>query len=392
MKIMSRAEDHRINSTNLYVETTFGNYLSFAKDIIANNSLQRKRVRSSKTVYSLLKNDLKFGCIMPPIVLAVVKRGVIDPQRITDSELLVYIKEHTNEVLILDGMQRTYTLFDAAEEMKVTSPEEYNAFLNYTLRLEVYLEINRFGVLYRMLTLNTGQTPMTLRHQLEMLYRDMLDVDTHGLRLIPDTEASPNTSDNEIPFKNAIEGFNAFLSRNELPIDREELLENIKVLENMTEESIDRDLFEDFLSCYFQIFSALRNATSDCTISTADLSDLGIRNTPFGTTAHKVFSTSQALTGFGAAIGRMKDRDIIQSFDDVTSQIENMDNGDNAEWFFNLILKLDDIKNSAKKIGSAQRMYFQYFFRELLNPDSDSFMNLQSAVDNGYQKYCSQVY
>lgn len=389
---MSRAADHRINSTNLYVETTFGNYLSFAKDIIANNSFQRKRVRSSKTVYSLLKTDLKAGCIMPPIVLAVIKRGVIDPHLIQDSELLEYIRAHTDEVLILDGMQRTYTLFDAAEEMKATSPEEYHAFLKYTLRLEVYLEINKFGVLYRMLTLNTGQTPMTLRHQLEMLYRDMLNVENHGLRLIPDTEDSPNTSNNEIPFKNAIEGFNSFLSRNELPIDREDLLENIKVLENMTEENIDHDLFEDFLRCYFQIFTALRNATNNCTISATDLSDLGIRNTPFGTTAHKVFSTSQALTGFGAAIGRMKDRHVIQAFDDVTSHLTELNNSESPEWFFDLVLKLDEIKNSAKKIGSAQRMYFQYFFRELLNPDSDSFMDLQCAVDNGYQKYCSQVY
>ena len=45
MEIMSRIYDHRINSMNLYVETTFGEYLSFADKIIKNNELQRKRVR-----------------------------------------------------------------------------------------------------------------------------------------------------------------------------------------------------------------------------------------------------------------------------------------------------------------------------------------------------------
>ena len=71
MIVMSKIFDNRINSCNLYVETTFGEYLSFAKDIIKNNELQRKRVRASKSVYSLLKNDLKRGCVMPPLVLAI---------------------------------------------------------------------------------------------------------------------------------------------------------------------------------------------------------------------------------------------------------------------------------------------------------------------------------
>ena len=63
MVVMSKIYDNRINSCNLYVETTFGEYLSFARDIIKNNELQRKRVRASKSVCSLLKNDLKRGCL-----------------------------------------------------------------------------------------------------------------------------------------------------------------------------------------------------------------------------------------------------------------------------------------------------------------------------------------
>ena len=59
MLIMSKIFDQRINSWNLYVESTFGEYLKFAKKIINNNELQRKRVKTSKTIYSLLKNDLQ---------------------------------------------------------------------------------------------------------------------------------------------------------------------------------------------------------------------------------------------------------------------------------------------------------------------------------------------
>lgn len=118
MEIMSRIKDYRINSINLYVETTFGEYLSFADQIIKNNELQRKRVKTSKSVYSLLKDDLKKGCVMPPLVLAVTKTDVIDADEIDEEELLEYIKENTDDVLILDGLQRTYTLLDARSEME----------------------------------------------------------------------------------------------------------------------------------------------------------------------------------------------------------------------------------------------------------------------------------
>ena len=51
MEIMSNINDYRINSLNLYVETTFGEYLQYARDLVKNNDLQRKRVKTSKTVY-----------------------------------------------------------------------------------------------------------------------------------------------------------------------------------------------------------------------------------------------------------------------------------------------------------------------------------------------------
>lgn len=158
---MSKIFDQRINSWNLYVESTFGEYLKFAKKIINNNELQRKRVKTSKTIYSLLKNDLQKGCIMPPLVLALVKTDIIDVENPDQEKLLQYINENSKNVLLLDGLQRTYTLIDADTEMGKKSEEEYQKFLKNKLRLEIYVEINKFGILYRMLTLNTGQTPIT---------------------------------------------------------------------------------------------------------------------------------------------------------------------------------------------------------------------------------------
>ncbi len=392
MKIMSKIIDHRINSINLYVETTFGEYLSFADQIIKNNELQRKRVKTSKSVYSLLKDDLKKGCVMPPLVLAVTQTDVIDADEIDEDELLEYIKENTEDVLILDGLQRTYTLLDARSEMEKEGRKKMKKFLEYSLRLEIYVEINRFGVLYRMLTLNTGQTPMSLRHQLEMLYSDMLDTEIEGVTLIPDNEGKADPDEGQFVFKNAVEGFNSYMGRNELPIDRQDLLENIKMMENMSEENVTDDLFKEFLEGYIKVFNTLRKITDEYVLTKEDAQEYEISESPFGRKVSKIFSTSQALTGYGAAVGKMKDNGVITDIKDITGMLRRLiQKNDGYEWFLEMLLKFDRIKESSKKIGNAQRMFFHYFFRELFNKESDSYLDLEEAVENGYKKYNSQV-
>ena len=392
MKIMSKIYDQRINSWNVYVESSFGEYLQFAKKIIRNNELQRKRVKTSKTIYSLLKNDLQQGCIMPPLVLALTESGVMDTQKSDEKELLKYINENSENVLILDGLQRTYTLIDADEEMKTKDASEYECFLNNKLRLEIYVEINKFGILYRMLTLNTGQTPMSARHQLEMLYSSMLGTEIDGVRLVTDKEGKADPDENEFIFKNAIEGFNSYMNRNELPLDRQDILDNVKVLEHMATEDISEDLFKEFLEAYIKIFTSLRKITKDHVITEEDLQEYQIGESPFGKKVSKIFSSSQALTGFGAAVGKMKDLKIIKSLADIVGMLGKLEENNNGyAWMMEMLAKLDEIKSSSKKIGNAQRMFFQYFFRELFNTESDSYLKLEDAVQNGYKKYYSQV-
>ena len=384
---MSKIFDNRINSCNLYVETTFGEYLSFAKDIIKNNELQRKRVRASKSVYSLLKNDLKRGCVIPPLVLAIAGNKDINlnvENAIIAQDIVDKIKNDCKDILILDGLQRTYTLIDADTEMAQEEPKNYQKFLNYKLRLEIYVDINKFGVLYRMLTLNTGQTPMAARHQLEMLYRDKLNTSIEGVKLITDMQGKVNPDNNEFVFKNVIDGFNSYMNRNELPIDRQELLEN------MSSEDVSNDIFEEFLGIYVKVFNRLCEISNNYCLTDEDRDMYEISDSPFGKSVRKVFSTSQAMTGFGAAIGRMKDNGLIKDIEEINSMLDKICCKNN-EWFLEMLVKFDKIKQSSKKIGNAQRMFIQYFFRELFNKDSDSYLNLYAAVNNGYQKYSSQV-
>jgi len=392
MKILNSIHDNRINSTNMILESTYGEYLTFAKSILKNNDFQRKRVKTSKTVYSLLKNDMKQGCLMPSLVLAITDSKKAFSPTMSESELLGYFIDNAAKVLILDGLQRTYTLLDAEAELSKDEPEKYTAFLLYPLRLEVYCNINKFGILYRMLTLNTGQTPMSARHQLEMLYSDMLDTEVDGMTLIPDNAGKADPDDNQFVFQYVIEGFNSYMNRKEFPIDREELLENVKMLEKISSEDVSSDIFKSFLETYIQVFRTLRQISANYIITEDDLREYEIDGNPFGKKVSKVFSSSQALTGFGAAVGKLKDNGIISSFEDIVNCLQTLKNKNNGhEWLLEMLKNFDIIRNTSKKIGNAQRMYFQYFFRELFNPESDSYLNLSDAAANAYDKYYSQV-
>ena len=392
MKIMSKMYDYRINSWNFYVNSSYGEYLTFAKNIIGNNTLQRKRVKTSKTIYSLLKNDMKKCCTIPPLTLALIQSNVIDPENPEESKLMEYIKNHSSDVLILDGLQRTLTMIEADEELQKVGGEEYRKFLNNELRLEIYAEINKFGILYRMLTLNTGQTPMSARHQLEMLYSNMLDTQVDGIKFVTDVDGKADPDENEFIFKNVIEGFNSYMNRNELPIDRQEILDNVKMLENMASENVSEDIFREFAENYIKVFTVLRKITDDHAVTDEELMEYEISESPFGKKVSKIFSSSQSMTGFGAAAGKMKDLGIIGSLSDIVDLLPELERrNEGVSWMLELLQRLDKIKSSSKKIGNAQRMLFQYFFRELFNSESDSYLNLQKAVENGYNKYYSQV-
>lgn len=220
--------------------------------------------------------------------------------------------------MILDGLQRTHTLI--AAEIDALEQKKVRDFYNYKLRLEVYVNINRFGVLYRMLTLNTGQTPMSVRHQIEMLYSDMLDKEVNGVKLITEVEGSAYADKNEFVFKNTIDGFNSYMNRSALPMDRQEMLENIKMLEKMSKENISGDIFKVFLEGYIKVFVILCEKSKNCFVDQDRLDEYEIKSSPFAKKVSKAFSTSQALTGFGAAMGIMKDKGIIEDFDSLDNE------------------------------------------------------------------------
>ena len=379
MKAISQIKDGRIDAWNFLLE--IDEYLNLVNDVIDKNDFQRKRVRSSKTVYALLKEDLKLGCIIPPLVIALSNTAKTD---LNMGNISSYVIENKKDLLILDGLQRTLTIKDLLNELSEDSIA-LDKVKNHKIRLELYVGINRLSILYRMLTLNTGQTPMTLRQQIEMLYMDYLEQQKIPyVSLIRETDSKTARKFGEYNFHEIIDGFNAYLDREPSPMVRSDILDNIKSLEKLSKENQNIDLFESYIQAYHKLLEKILNLSPD----DVTLPDEYIeKNDVFDKTASRIFRKPQVMSGFGAALGKLIDFEVIENIDSSVSLIENLVITDANEFLEKINKYLAEIKKKSKKIGTSQREFFMIYFRILFNKGTDSYLNLTDTCDAAYKKY-----
>ena len=385
MKLVSTILDDRINAKNHLIEISIGEYLGIAKSILKNNEYQRRRVKSSPTLYSLLKTDLLRGCAIPSIVLAYSDN---EATNIDNDAVVDFIQEKGNQFLILDGLQRTSSMLDLEAELSnVDDNESLSRLLKHIIRIEVYIGVNKLDVLYRMLTLNTGQTPMSLRQQVEILFLDYSHVPLGDIQLVRETDNTPLNDFGQYSFKAVIGGFNSYLDRNELPFDRYDLLDSVKSLEKLSTED-QPDLFKVFIETYHQFVSKMNEASKQHIFTDKDLN---LKGQPFGKSVFHIFIKEQSIAGFGAAIGKLIDFKKISSFGDIKESIDAVDYSNVNIALESLLIQLEKIRLSSKKIGNSQRLYFHFYFRELFNPEGDTYRDIENVVNSAYRKYESQT-
>ncbi|NLD31544.1 MAG: hypothetical protein GX662_04710 [Trichococcus flocculiformis] len=371
LRKISEIHDNRINADSIMIELTYKEYLQFANNMLANNSLQRSRVKNAKTVYKLLKDDIKRGCLFPPIVLAYINQNHNQTDIINLLSEINPGEEKENSLMILDGLQRTYTLIEAIDEMKQEdNSDKLEQMLNSQMRIEVYSGISKFGILYRMLTLNTGQTPMSLRHQIEILYSDYYDAHRDKeISLFLDKDDQKPITIGEYKFNEVVDGFTSFINGDPYPITKESLTDIIDGIKAYSSFSSDKDLFEEFVKTIhdtitqFQILSNLERNEK----LTKDHPEVGedFLDNPFGKDVYSIFAKSQSLTGFGAALSSLMNKKNLSSMSEYVEKLRILNSEGSSEWMINLLKDLDWIRLKAKKIGNGQRLYFWYFYRNI---------------------------
>ena len=387
MKLINNIFDNRIKAHNLLFELSLDEYYEMSQAIIEKNEFQRRRVKSSSTVYSLLRKDLLEGCIIPPIVLALSDKNFDPKKGFEEQSITKYILEQQTRLIILDGLQRTFTIRDLYRDAKSSGDDaSLEKLRKQKLRVEIYLGINKIGILYRMLTLNTGQTPMSMRHQIEILYSDYLDQDLNGITLLLESDDRPARNQKEYKFKEIVEGFNSYLDRDYLPMDRNSVLENIESLEKLSTENQNNDLFIEYLNSFDKFVETIIAKSSDWEFDENTL-ETSLSGQPFGKTAEKLVKRTQLMTGLGSAIGKLIDFNSLEKLEDVSNLYKDIDLGDVNSTFNNYIIRLDYIRRVAKKIGNDQRMFFHHLFRELFDKKNDSYLNFNNSINEAFSTY-----
>ena len=182
--ILGTAVDVRTGTPVVYSQMSIPEYLAIVGKKFEDFHLQRRREKHK--AYGRLSADISEGALLPAITLA-VKPEIVDSIL---SEYEAYKADPSaagalaaalntpGTVDILDGLQRTYIMSDLA-----SSGAKFKE--GQRMLVEFWLERDLHNLIYRIIVLNAGQKPMSIKHQLELLFASLQE---SILRQLPGVE------------------------------------------------------------------------------------------------------------------------------------------------------------------------------------------------------------
>lgn len=199
MKIFNHYEDKVIKSKVLLADLSYEEALRDLHPLINRFDAQRKLLDTK--FYSRLERDIVAGCMMPPLTIAFVSDQV---NKISDFGNFVNV--NITKAYILDGIQRLNTLKRASLQ------EDFDK--TRKMLLNVIISPTKDMLLYRMITLNNGQKPMTPRHQIEILTQELFDFSDLQIDIQSEKDRSEQIIRGAFNLGDLSRGYLAFLTDN----------------------------------------------------------------------------------------------------------------------------------------------------------------------------------
>jgi hypothetical protein len=214
-----------------YVVTASTNYqFAINKFIPLIRRLDIQRDSLNAKFYSRLEDDIVKGCVMPPITIALIhsfQKNGTSQKNIED-----FISNNIDDAFVLDGIQRLNTL------RRSSSKENFDA--NRTIHINFIIASSRDKLLYRMITLNNGQKPMSARHQIDVLADAFFDFNEIDLKLVAEKGRGRVRAPETFKKADFIKGYVAYLS-NSVNIDNQKIIEE-KMDELIASRIIDSNI------------------------------------------------------------------------------------------------------------------------------------------------------
>lgn len=234
--------------TNIDLET----YLNIIDKAYENDGALegQRKAQTSKSAVRIrhqMMMDFSEGGVLPPVVIGVVEPKLNESIKVVDKDALVtFLQEMKGEICIIDGMQRTTAMKEAVEG------QVEGALSSRQIRIEVWVAKSITKLIYRMLVLNTGQLPWSLRRQLEVVMlpiRKELASGISGLVIMEANDSSRRTRPGEFQADKILESFLIFGARSEKADTRDFISEEFLKLD-FIESASKSELLADYISLF----------------------------------------------------------------------------------------------------------------------------------------------
>jgi hypothetical protein len=254
LTLLGFSKDLRTKTTIVYGQADIQTYLDMIGSNFDDFTIQRKR--ENHRAYSRLKADITKGAQLPAITLALKPDTVGDYVKAIKAKDLKSIQSQLikkPQLHILDGLQRSYILKDIEAENFKFNPEQ-------KLLLEFWFESNIKVLIYRIIVLNAGQKPMSMRHQVELLFETIvhkLKKDIPHLSILKEKEEDRRFKPREYQLARLVSAYHCYLLKTpevtKESIVTQQLLEEdlFSITEDQAEETFVQ--FEELLRQYCKI-------------------------------------------------------------------------------------------------------------------------------------------
>lgn len=250
-KILDLKYDDVIQSHFVTVVADYSFAIANLVPLISKLDFQRNPLRAS--FYARLESDIISGCIMPPLTIAFNLQYKKDAH--INEELLL---SNICKAFVLDGIQRLNTL------ARIHDRDEFEPSRPIYLNILICESMDR--LLYRMITLNNGQRPMTARHQIEILAGNIFNFDDLPILTVTEKQikgAKKRSEDTIMSKEVVIKGYLAFISHS-INIDNQKIIES-KMDELIAEQIMESDISKRKTK-YSDVISFINNAIDNKTL------------------------------------------------------------------------------------------------------------------------------
>ncbi|ENM5760226.1 hypothetical protein V4V52_003944, partial [Vibrio mimicus] len=249
------------------------------------------KTQTAKRIRQQMISDFSSGGILPPVVIGVETKEQIDPESLTKDLLIKFLEASMDSgddlISIIDGMQRTTAMREANLNLD-------GGLDSKPVRVEFWFSESTHQHLYRMLVLNTGQVPWSLRRHLEVVFNSLkkdIIKEIPDCRLVEIDDNSKRSSAGEYNFSSVIEMFLVIGTRTE----------RIETKEKLTAEFLKLDFIESSSKHELtDVFTKVLNILYRFDMAISKYSLEPIEGAKFKQ-PYNLFSSQPALIGFSVS-------------------------------------------------------------------------------------------